>query len=165
MDNKTSFRPFEPVRLPQLMAWFPDRATLRKWGGPSFRFPHTVETFREDVRLDTSPAWEIVSDDGVLLAFGRYYLRLNRCHLAHLAVAPSMRGRGLGRRLVEELCADGAGHLSFDEYSLFVWHDNEVALRLYRSLGFVEVPYPEPSPELTGMAYMVRPADGAHLSV
>lgn len=138
------------------MRWFPDGASVRQWGGPDFRFPFTEETFRKDVRLDDVPAWEIVSTDGALLAFGRYYLRLGRCHLAFLAVAPAMRGRRVGLKLVEELCAEGARNLSFDEYSLFVWQDNAVAVALYRKLGFVEMPYPEPSSGLAGMAYMIR---------
>jgi ribosomal protein S18 acetylase RimI-like enzyme len=150
------FQPFDVARLPQLMRWFPDGASVRQWGGPDFRFPFTEETFRKDVRLDDVPAWEIVSTDDALLAFGRYYLRLGRCHLAFLAVAPEMRGRGIGLRLVEELCAEGARTLSFDEYSLFVWQDNAVAVALYRKLGFVETPYPEPSSGLVGMAYMIR---------
>jgi ribosomal protein S18 acetylase RimI-like enzyme len=151
-----NFQPFDAARLPQLMRWFPDGASVRQWGGPDFRFPFTEETFRKDVRLDDVPAWEIVSTDGALLAFGRYYLRLGRCHLAFLAVAPEMRGRGIGLKLVEELCAEGARNLSFDEYSLFVWQDNAVAVALYRKLGFIEAPYPEPSSGLAGMAYMIR---------
>jgi ribosomal protein S18 acetylase RimI-like enzyme len=150
------FQPFDAARLPQLMRWFPDSASLRQWGGPDFRFPFTEETFRKDVRLDDVPAWEIVSTDGALLAFGRYYPRSGRCHLAFLAVAPDMRGRGVGLKLVEELCTEGARTLSFDEYSLFVWQDNAVAVGLYRKLGFVEAPYPEPSSGLTGMVYMIR---------
>jgi hypothetical protein len=62
------------------------------------------------------------------------------------------------RELVERLCADGARRLSCDEYSLFVWQDNQAALRLYRGLGFVEARYPKPSPALNGMLYMVRRA-------
>jgi ribosomal protein S18 acetylase RimI-like enzyme len=154
------FQRFDDARLPQLMTWFPDGAALRQWGGPEFRFPFTAETFRKDVRLDDVPAWEIVSTDGALLAFGRYYLRLGRCHLGFLAVAPEVRGRGLGLRLVEELCAEGSRNLSFDEYSLFVWQDNAIAVGLYRKLGFVEAPYPEPSSGLAGMVYMIRGKTG-----
>jgi ribosomal protein S18 acetylase RimI-like enzyme len=158
VEHELLFQPFDSARLPQLMAWFPDGRAVRQWGGPTFRFPFTVETFRKDCRLDTIPARQIVSANRTLLAFGRYYLRLGRCHLGHLVVSPTMRGRGLGRELVERLCADGARRLSCDEYSLFVWQDNQAALRLYRGLGFVEARYPEPSPALNGMLYMVRRA-------
>jgi ribosomal protein S18 acetylase RimI-like enzyme len=56
---------------------------------------------------------------------------------------------------VQELCRVGGPALGTTEYSLFVYESNDVAVRLYRSLGFVEIPYPEPTGGLEGMLYMV----------
>jgi ribosomal protein S18 acetylase RimI-like enzyme len=150
-----NFRPFDDRQLPQLMSWFVDAAACRTWGGPEFRFPFTESSFREDSRIGRQPAWALADDDLTLLAFGQYYLRIGRCHLAHLAVAPSMRSRGLGSRLIRELCRTGGSDLGVDSFSLFVLSCNEPALRLYQRLGFGPAPYPDTSHPLENMVYMV----------
>ncbi len=153
----------EPL-LPELMSWFPDRTSCQTWGGPGFRHPFTAATFPEDARLDSLPSWVLVTPDGALAAFGQYYRRLGRCHLARLAVAPALRGRGIGGTLVRELCRLGAAELGVDTYSLFVLPGNERAERLYRRLGFLPMPYPEPATEFDGCTYMVAPAGGGSIS-
>ena len=158
MTTNVNFLPFDVARLPELMRWFPDAASVRVWGGPDFRHPFDEQTFREDTRVDSLQSWSLVAPDGSLGAFGQYYLRVGRCHLGRLVVAPSLRGSGVGRRLVQELCRVGGPTLGTTEYSLFVYDSNPVAIRLYRSLGFVEVPYPEPAGGLEGMLYMVSAA-------
>jgi ribosomal protein S18 acetylase RimI-like enzyme len=150
-----NFRPFDDRQLPQLMSWFVDAADCRTWGGPDFRFPFTESSFREDSRIERQPSWALVDSDLALAAFGQFYLRIGRCHLAHLAVAPSMRSRGLGTRLIEELCRTGGGELGVDSFSLLVLSSNEAALRLYRRLGFGPAQYPGPSHPLEDMVYMV----------
>jgi putative acetyltransferase len=65
---------------------------------------------------------------------------LRRSHVRALgiAIAPEWQGRGLGRQLIERLLAwaDNWGHVLRVE--LHVHEDNERAIALYRSLGFVE---------------------------
>jgi len=151
---------FEQRWLAELMGWFPDTDACRVWGGPGFRFPFTATTFREDARLDSLPTWALVDDDGRFVGFGQYYLRVGRCHLGRLVVAPARRGRGLGSTLVHELCRQGAAELGTQSCSLFVLPGNERALNLYRRLGFVPVPYPEAAPTFDGCVYMVRSASG-----
>lgn len=158
----SSLQRFDESRLPELMGWFPDRASCQTWGGPGFRHPFTADTFREDAKLDSLPSLALMMPDGSLGAFGQYYRRLGRCHLSRLAVAPALRGRGIGTTLVRELCRLGAADLGVDTFSLFVLPGNERAERLYRRLGFAPMPYPEPAPEFDGCTYMVAPAaDGS----
>ena len=153
-----ALQPFQDRWLPELMGWFPDAEACRIWGGPEFRFPCTAATFREDSRVDDLPTWALVRDDGRFVAFGQYYPRIGHCHLGRLAVAPDLRGRGLGGRLVRDLCRQGASALGLTSFSLFVMPGNERALRLYQRLGFSAVPYPEPSPRFAEAIYMVAPA-------
>lgn len=148
-------QPFDQPQLAELMRWFPDRTSCRTWGGPGFRHPFTAQSFREDAKLDTLPSWALATPDGTLAAFGQYYRRLSRCHLSRLAVAPALRGRGLGTILVRELCRRGSAELGLDSFSLFVLPGNERAGRLYRRLGFSAVPYPEQEPAFEACTYMV----------
>jgi len=146
-----------PDHLAELMSWFPDQRSCTVWGGPSQRHPFTAATFREDAKLDELPSYSLTGDGGELLAFGQYYSRSGRCHLARLATAPRHRGRGLGVVLVRELCRRGCRDLEVDVCSLFVMADNVPALRLYAKLGFVQAPYPEGAPVLEDCSYMIAP--------
>ena len=146
---------FDLAQLPELMSWFPDSRACTVWGGPSFRFPFSAETFREDTRLDSLSTWALMGDEGQFAGFGQYYRRVGRCHLGRLAIAPALRGRGLGSTLVHELGRIGAADLGVDSYSLFVLPGNERAMRLYKRLGFSAAPYPEPSPMFEDCIYMV----------
>ncbi len=146
---------FDDAHLLKLMSWFPDRISCHTWGGVEFRFPFTEASFREDAKLSSLPSWALFHDHGALAGFGQFYLRVGRCHLGRLAIAPDSRGMGLGSTLVRELCRRGAAALGVASHSLFVIPENARALRLYQRLGFAPVPYPEPTPALTGYIYMV----------
>lgn len=146
---------FEVAQLPELMSWFPDQGACTVWGGPGFRFPFTPETFRADARLDSLSTWALMDDDRQIVGFGQFYLRVGRCHLGRLAIAPALRGRGLGSTLVRELGRIGAADLGVDSYSLFVLPGNERAMRLYQRLGFSVASYPEPTPMFEDCIYMV----------
>lgn len=145
--------PIDDAHLAQMMAWFPDADATLVWGGAPFRFPFTAQTFRDDTRLDL-PSYALVDDTGALAGFGQYYRRLDRCHLARLAIAPDARGRGCGTALIGELCAAGRPALGVTGDSLFVLDHNQAAYRLYRRLGFVDAAYPEPLPP--AHLYMTR---------
>ena len=127
------------------MAWFPDAEQLRIWGGPEYRFPFTPESFREDSKIDEIDSWSLVDDDAMLAAFGQCYLRVSRCHFGRIAVSPNKRGRGLGTTLIREMAGWGRKQFGERELSLFVLKTNDNARRLYRRLGFREVPYPDPA--------------------
>ena len=135
------------------MCWFPSRETCQIWGGPEFRFPFTAETFRADCHLEL-PSWVLLNGRGTLCGFGQYYLRAARCHLARLAIAPSLRGRGLGTRLIELLSAEGKAALGVEHCSLFVSIANTNAMALYERLGFARAAYP--GDPVRGCHYMVR---------
>ena len=139
------------------MRWFPDSDACHTWGGVEFRFPFTEITFREDAKLESLPTWALVGNDGTFVGFGQYYLRVGRCHLGRLVVAPNARGCGFGSMLVHELCKKGSVKLGVDSFSLFVHPGNESAVRLYQRLGFSAVPYPEKLPAARHYVYMVAP--------
>lgn len=123
--------------LETLASWFPDAWSCRRWGGPAFRYPFTMRSFREDLQLDEITSRGLLGESGELLGFGQYYARWGHCHLARLAVASDRRGEGLGARLIQLLAREGGKALATEACSLFVFPDNP-ARRLYRRLGFVE---------------------------
>jgi len=81
--------------------------------------------------------------DGQVVAMGGLHtvqasLRRSHVRLLGLAVAPEWQGRGLGRQMMARLL-DWADHWAgVLRIELHVHVDNERAIALYRSLGFVE---------------------------
>ena len=142
-----------PPHLLEIMSWFPSRESCQIWGGPEFRFPFTAQSFHADCHLEL-PSRVLLDGGGMLCGFGQYYLRARRCHLARLAIAPSLRGRGLGTLLIELLSDAGKAALGVEYCSLFVSIANTNAMALYERLGFARAAYPgDPIP---GCHYMVR---------
>jgi ribosomal protein S18 acetylase RimI-like enzyme len=60
----------------------------------------------------------------------------NTYYLSHLGINPEFRGRGLGRYIVASFLEQGRAE-SFKRFQLNVFAENEPAVRLYTSVGFV----------------------------
>jgi len=137
------FLPATPAHLPQIMSWFADADSTRIWGGWQFRFPFTPDSFASDVQLNERPSYVLADEPGAILGFGQVYARVGRCHFGRLAVAPAMRGQGLGTALLRALAHAGQREMGTTEFSLFVSRQNVRAENLYRRLGFARAEYPE----------------------
>lgn len=127
----------------EVMTWFPDAASVDRWGGPGFRYPFTRDSFIEDCRIDVMDSYVLTSPDKQRAAFGQSYERTGRGHLARLVVNPLLRRQGAGRRLIEMIIASLERRHAYDEYSLFVYRNNTPAYECYVSLGFAVTDYPE----------------------
>lgn len=140
-----------------LMTWFANSPDVRRWGGPEFEYPFTAASFRRDCHWPDMASFSLRDDDGELLAFGQFYDRDGHINLARIGVRPGLRGQGIGRRFLSRLMAAGRERLELPSFSLYVYRDNEAALRCYRSLGFRIRPYP-PGEKLADVCYyMTRP--------
>jgi len=148
--------PTEPEHLETLKTWFPDEESAREWGGPGIRYPFTGAAFLEDIRWQEMPACSLLGETNELTAFGQYYEKAARCHLARLVVAPSQRSRGLGYRFILELMKVGMSDLGVNECSLFVINSNTKAIRCYTSLNFEPAPYPPGEQHFGHINFMVR---------
>ena len=143
--------------IDELMTWFPKPEDINIWGGPSFRFPFTRETFLQDVYFGRMATFSLFDPSAHLVAFGQLYDRDGRIHLARLVVSPAMRRQGAGRRLIDMLMTVGLKSFSGNEYSLFVFCDNTPAYECYKSMGFVVEEYPREMPHADVCYYLTRP--------
>ena len=146
--------------IDQLMKWFPDADATRTWGGPDFRHPFNRHSFAEDIHWGQMATFSLRGPAGELAAFGQIYERLKRINLARLVVNPTMRGQGIGSRLIEMLMTLGPQMYSCTEYSLFVYRDNVAAANCYESLGFKVSNYPENTALGDACDYLTRPVAG-----
>jgi ribosomal protein S18 acetylase RimI-like enzyme len=151
-----SLRKATAADIEALMAWFGDQHDVVIWGGPTFRYPFTRETFFEDIYWQKMASYCMAERDD-FVGFGQLYERDGRIHLARLVVRPDVRGRGAGKRLIEMLMDVGATLFPGDEFSLFVLRDNIPAYECYKSLGFVVGDYPSDMPYADVCDYLTRP--------
>mgnify|MGYP000144320563 CR=1 FL=1 len=100
----------------------------------SYSFPWSFSLFARELENPFSLffVWE---EEGEVVGYACYWLVEDEAYLANIAIDPSWRKRGLGRRLLEDSLKRvrkmGAG-----EVVLEVRRGNRVALSLYRSVGF-----------------------------
>lgn len=127
-----------------LPTWFSDPLTLAEWGGPDLDWPldaiqlaamrhETLGTTPERIAVAGVEAMRVVAHGQLVLdrrnAVGR---------LARIAVAPDLRSRGLGERLVKGLVKIGFGAYGCVRLELNVYAKNLCARRLYSRCGFLE---------------------------
>ncbi|MEL7185380.1 MAG: N-acetyltransferase [Pseudomonadota bacterium] len=142
--------------LDELMAWLPDRAAVDVWGGPIFRFPFTRETFLQDCHWDEFATYRLNDGYGNFAAFGQIGERYGRSHLARLIASPTMRGQGVGSRLMTHLMQEARRLYRYEECGLFVYRHNAPALHCYKAAGFEIVDYPDDAPMPDECFYLKR---------
>ncbi|MBT8051097.1 MAG: GNAT family N-acetyltransferase [Gammaproteobacteria bacterium] len=142
----------------EVMNWFPDKESIMLWGSPYARAPLKEDTFFEDIRWGQIESRVGRGNQGELLAFGQFYQKLGRCHLARLVVNPDFRRRGVGLAFISKLMEHGGTALDTREFSLYVMTANKPAWHCYKSLGFEMRPYPDVDPHLDNCVFMVAGA-------
>jgi len=137
-----ALRPFEARDDGELISWFTSAEELRRFAGSSLRWPldeRQLQAVRNGPNLSPFTAYQPPDPDPPL---GHIELvRLpepGAMRFARVALAPGLRGRGLGRELIA-LAIDQARRWEARHVDLFVFEDNEPALRLYRSFGFRQI--------------------------
>ncbi|MBU2878659.1 GNAT family N-acetyltransferase [Aliiglaciecola sp. SL4] len=143
--------------IASLCGWFVSFDEIRDWGGPNISFPISSRSLIVETKLAQGRSYKLIDTKNNMLAFGQCYERLGRCHLARLVVNPQNRGCGVGKQLVKQLLTQAPEYLVTKGFSLFVWPHNKVAKKLYQSLGFRRVNYPESiTPEMAKCDYLIK---------
>jgi RimJ/RimL family protein N-acetyltransferase len=131
-------RPFEPAEWPVVASWVLDEAGAVAWGGPWVTWPVDQAQFE---RMMTDPVRTLWTPTlGGVLA-GHFQLaadeRRRTARLGRVAIAPELRGRGLGTALARAACdiafrRDPVLH----RVELQVYEHNAPARAAYRRAGF-----------------------------
>ncbi|KRM40918.1 ribosomal protein ala-acetyltransferase [Lactobacillus hamsteri DSM 5661 = JCM 6256] len=100
--------------------------------------PWSSFSFESELKKRKNSLYLVVYQASTLVAFigARFYSR--ETHITNIAVAPQFQGQHIGKRLME-LMIDRARENDNECVSLEVRIDNEIAKKLYRSLGFEEI--------------------------
>jgi ribosomal protein S18 acetylase RimI-like enzyme len=144
-------RPFAPADDETLIGWFADADALRRFGGPSLRWPldrPQLEAIRADPELHAFTLWADAARAGHVELRS---VRPGVARLARVGVDPARRGQGLGRVLLAATLREGR-RLGAARFELGVYPDNAVAQRLYASFGFAA----SGPPDAQGIVQMAR---------
>jgi ribosomal-protein-alanine N-acetyltransferase len=102
----------------------------------TYPFPWTEQVFRDCLRVGYD-CWVVEGDDGVA-GYGIMSAGAGECHVLNLCLAPVLRRRGIGRRLLFMLL-DRARRAGMLHALLEVRPSNDPAIALYGSAGFERI--------------------------
>lgn len=119
----------------------------------SFNNPTTRAWYeREMQRPDVCFIYVLRTPEAAVAAFCAFWLVADQAHINNLAVRPELRGRGLGRELLEGVIRE-AQRLGAGSLTLEVRESNVPAQRLYARAGF--------SPAGVRKSYYTSPVEDA----
>jgi len=101
----------------------------------SYDFPWTQGIFQDCLRVGYC-CWVCVLGERVV-GYGLISIAAGECHVLNLCIDPTMRGKGLGRHLMNHLMGLARQHKA-EMVFLEVRPSNKEAIALYESMGFNE---------------------------
>jgi ribosomal protein S18 acetylase RimI-like enzyme len=142
--NTSSCKPIHIVRSATLddllfvASWIRTADDCERWAGTQVAFPIDIVALPDAIGFAERNAY-VLTLDGTVVAFGQVVDKpQNRQHLAKFIVSPLHRGRGYGRKFLQELLSRSTG----DRVSLNVNENNLVAASLYGAAGFLPAERP-----------------------
>ena len=98
--------------------------------------PWSEGIFRDCLRVGY--LCRVAEDDGQIVSYGIVAMGAGEAHILNICVAAHMRGRGIGRRMLQ-LLLERSSQAGMQDVFLEVRPSNPHAIALYQSLGFHEV--------------------------
>lgn len=133
-----TLRPAAPRDLRVILGWIDSPTALKLWGGHLLTYPPEVEKTWREIGADEADTFTLVDADGNIAGFGQTLPRPpDAVHLGRIILSPQLRGKRVGRVLVQQLIEAAAAKVHPARITLNVYRDNAPAVRLYRSLGFM----------------------------
>ncbi len=123
---RVRFRAMTPADVPQV-------AAVERGAYP---FPWSEGIFRDCLRVGY--LCRVAENDGELVSYGIVAMGAGEAHILNICVAAHMRGRGIGRRMLQ-LLLERSQQAGMQDVFLEVRPSNPHAIALYQSLGFHEV--------------------------
>jgi ribosomal-protein-alanine N-acetyltransferase len=102
----------------------------------AYPFPWSEGIFRDCLRVGY--LCRVAEDAGQIVSYGIVAMGAGEAHILNLCVAGHMRGRGIGRRMLQ-LLLERSQQAGMQDVFLEVRPSNPHAIALYQSLGFNEV--------------------------
>jgi ribosomal-protein-alanine N-acetyltransferase len=126
LPNLVRFRAMTPSDVPSVAAV--ERA--------AYPFPWSEGIFRDCLRVGY--LCRVAECEGEIVGYGIVAMGAGEAHILNICIAGNVRGRGIGRRMMQ-LLLERALQAGMQDVFLEVRPSNPHAISLYQSLGFNEV--------------------------
>ena len=100
----------------------------------SFSVPWSKAAFEQEMFNDKAH-YLVMEEDNRIIGYGGFWKIIDEGHFMNLAITPSYRKRGLGKKLIEAML-NYARTLEIVSATLEVRETNESALGAYKTIGF-----------------------------
>lgn len=138
-------------------SWVTDADACARWAGPHLPFPFSASDLPALLSIAGMESHCLADGPAACHGFGQYWVFTpDTVHLGRIIVAPTVRGRGVGRLLCQQLITAALHKTGAERITLRVYRSNTPAATLYSSLGFVAVES-ESTEEVQFMEAVVRP--------
>jgi ribosomal-protein-alanine N-acetyltransferase len=129
----------EPIDIPELVIRpmrESDLEVVVRIERAAYDFPWTEGIFRDCLRVNY--ICRVIEVDVALVGYGIMSVGAGEAHLLNVCIADAYRCRGIGRRLLGHLLQTAAAAGAREAF-LEARPSNTAAIRLYQSLGFLQI--------------------------
>ena len=100
-----------------------------------FSVPWSRESMKKELKGNDQAHYLVVEIDEKVVGYAGFWQVLDEGHIMNIAVAPEVRGQGLGEELMRAMLQQGA-QLGIIYWTLEVRVSNIAAIKLYEKVGF-----------------------------
>lgn len=132
-----TLHPFTIEDASQLISKIKDERMLLQFAGPVYRFPLTEEQLETDLFNENRILFKIADQSGQTIGHAQIFLKEKTFLLGRILIwDEDNRGKGYGKKVMQELLKYGFSHFDKETAELNVYDWNTGAIECYRKVGF-----------------------------
>ncbi|PWN58517.1 GNAT family N-acetyltransferase [Chryseobacterium viscerum] len=129
--------PFTMEDVPLLISKITDERMLLQFAGPAYHFPLTEQQLETDLSDKNRTLFKITDQTGNTMGHAQIFLKEKTFLLGRILIwDENNRGKGYGKKVMQELLKYGFSHFDKETAELNVYDWNTGAIECYRKVGF-----------------------------
>jgi RimJ/RimL family protein N-acetyltransferase len=129
--------PFTTEDVPLLISKIIDERMLLQFAGPVYHFPLTEQQLETDLSDKNRTLFKITDQTGNTMGHAQIFLKEKTFLLGRILIwDENNRGKGYGKKVMQELLKYGFSHFDKETAELNVYDWNTGAIECYRKVGF-----------------------------
>ncbi|UKB82261.1 GNAT family N-acetyltransferase [Chryseobacterium sp. MEBOG06] len=131
-------QPFKTEDIQMLISRIPDKRALLQFAGPMYSFPLTEDQLKKDLSDENRTLFKIIGEtDQNAIGHAQIFLKENTFLLGRILIwNENNRGKGYGKKTVQELLKYGFHNFDRETAELNVYDWNTGAIECYKKVGF-----------------------------